>query len=408
MRSDFECNQTFDAGRFSFTAGTVSGKGRNSLNGKTSPYLVPGEKPIRVIIVYKNFAAHMGVSHLGLGVTALTNSKVLRKLGYWVDVWPLVGKTNASAADELNERLKGARSQAVDRGQFPPTHVVISAPWIPTEKLRWLVEYNPDIQFVVVSHSNVGFLQADTNGVRLLREAGDLQDGHANFHIGCNSAKFQRWWMRTFEQAIVLLPNLYDAAGDINPKAYTGGTLRIASLGAARPLKGHMTAAAGAMEIATRLGADLEFYMNSGRAEGGGNVVVNAIKEMFVNLPGMQLKFIPWSDWPTFKRWVGHMHLLIQMSTSESFNNVTADGISKGVPPVVSSAIDWVPERWQAEIDDADDVASAGIALLKDPQASRYGFKALQDHNRRGSHNWMDYLEPGSVGGVAVQQFMLG
>lgn len=357
---------------------------------------------MRAVICYKNFAANNGVSHIGLGVTAMTNAKMLQKIGYWVDVWALTSKRGAEAAVELNERIKGARAQAAQRGQFPPSHVIISAPWVPTDQLRWLIEYNPDITFAVVSHSNVGFLQADTNGVKLLREAGDLQEGHTNFYIGCNSKKFRTWWQRTFSQNMALLPNLYDAANEIAPKLWPGGDLRIASLGAVRPLKGHMTAAAAAMEIATRLNAPLTFYLSSGRAEGGGNTVVNAIREMFANLPGMKLEFIPWCDWPTFKRWVGFMNLLIQMSTSESFNNVTADGISKGIPSVVSTAIDWVPPRWQASIDDADDVASAGMALLRDPQAAHFGFKALQSHNRDGLHYWMDFLEPGQLRGLAL------
>ena len=43
-----------------------------------------------VLIVYKNFAAYKNISHIGLGVAALNNQKILRALGLKVDVLPAV------------------------------------------------------------------------------------------------------------------------------------------------------------------------------------------------------------------------------------------------------------------------------------------------------------------------------
>ena len=64
------------------------------------------------------------------------------------------------------------------------------------------------------------------------------------------------------------------------------------------------------------------------------------------------------------------MHVLLQPSFTESFNVVTADGIAEGVPTVTSEAIDWVPSTWQADPDDAGDVACVAEYLLKSPKAS--------------------------------------
>src|SRR5271165_6411203 len=104
---------------------------------------------INVLIVYKNFQACAGISHIGLGVSALNNAKVLNKMGIRTQVIPLKTENDIKLALSQNPNT---------------THVIISAPWISTSLLTYLCAVNPDVQFIVVSHSNVGFLQADRNG----------------------------------------------------------------------------------------------------------------------------------------------------------------------------------------------------------------------------------------------------
>jgi hypothetical protein len=82
---------------------------------------------VHVVIAYKNFAAHFGVSHIGLGVTATTNAKILTAAGFWTEVWKIT-----SIADL---RTKLAAAQRSTPGT-PVTHVVISAPWLPWPEIR--------------------------------------------------------------------------------------------------------------------------------------------------------------------------------------------------------------------------------------------------------------------------------
>ena len=107
-----------------------------------------------VILAYKNFAANRFVSHIGLGVTALNTAKSLRAAGTSAEVWPIV------SSQELRTRLTAT----------PATHVVISAPWIPTLELASLANDFPETHFLVTCHSNLGFLQADPSAMRLVRE----------------------------------------------------------------------------------------------------------------------------------------------------------------------------------------------------------------------------------------------
>jgi hypothetical protein len=332
----------------------------------------------KVIIAYKNFAANRNISHIGLGVAAINNSKVLRASGIAAEVWPIVN------AAELRARLNAN----------PATHVIISAPWIPALELQALINDYPDIKFAVNSHSNVGFLQADANGVRLLREAMEIETGSHNFHLAGNSRKFCQWVHDTYAAPCTYLPNMYflDTVDRTRRPLWRGGTLRVGAFGATRPQKNFMSAAAAALEIAHLLKADLELWISAGRAEGGGEVVQRAIRAMFDGLLNARVVEAGWQSWPKFRKTVGNMHLLLQPSYTESFNMVTADGIAEGVPSVVSSAIDWTPRYWRAEIDDVFDIARVGRCLLQDPNAALEGLQALRAHNRDGLEAWIGFL----------------
>ena len=105
---------------------------------------------------------------------------------------------------------------------------------------------------------------------------------------------------------------------------------------------------------------------------------MSAIQQMVRRLARRHLKQNGWQTWPQFRQTVGHMHLLLQPSYTESFNMVTADGAAEGVASVVSEAIDWAPEDWKADVDDVLDISRVGRRLLCDTTAADDGLRALQ------------------------------
>ncbi len=332
---------------------------------------------MKVILAYKNFAANRNISHIGLGVAAINTAKVLQRDGVHTEVWPVL-----NAAD-LRSRLNGA----------PARHVIISAPWIPTPELQALALDFPRTQFAVNCHSNVGFLQADRNGVKLMREAMELELGTPNVHVAGNSRRFCYWVESAFGSPCAYLPNLYwlqNHAADQG--SWNGGTLRIGAFGATRPLKNLMSAAGAALEMARHFRAPLEFWLSSARTEGGGETVLASVREMLAGLPGVTLQLNGWQSWPNFRKTVAHMHLLLQPSYTESFNMVTADGVAEGVPSVVSSAIDWAPDAWKADVDDVMDIAGTGRRLLHDRRAAREGRLALERYVADGLLAYKQYL----------------
>lgn len=355
-----------------------------------SAILAPSSDTVHVAIVYRNFASHSTTSHIGLGVSAAHCQRTLRRHGISCDVWA------CWTAKDIETRLAKAQDHAHRTGGHPVSHVIISAPWVATPDLLHLVTSYDEVNFAVVSHSNFGFLSADPGAIQLLRQGAAAGAGTHNLHMAGNCRKFTDSWEQMYGAPMVLLPNLYDVHGfrHAPERWHPGQCLRIGIFGAARPLKNMITSVASAVALGRELGVQVEISVNNGRDDGGpgASTADNAIKQLVQGLPTVRLIQAGWLGWSEFRDLAGSMHLLFQLSYTESFNLVTADGISVGVPSVVGEAIDWVPDRWQANVDDVRDVVRVARGLLHDPHAARAGQRALHDYVTHGIQEWKNYL----------------
>ena len=349
-------------------------------------HLHPSLDTARVALVYRDVTG-VGVSHVGLGVSAAYTAKTLRQHGLWAEVWP----TQSPRA--LLERLRRTQATADLRGEVRPTHVILAAPWICTQDIAVMAAEFPEVVFVVVSHSSVGFLAADPHAIRLLRETADLQLASHNVFVGGNSSKFTDWATEAWGIRAVYLPNLYSLAESFphHDRRWHGGALRLGMFGANRPLKNFLSGAAGAVELARQLHVPVELLLSSGRNEGGN---FRALDEMTENIANLRVTYTGWLPWPAFRRLLRSVDLVLQVSYTETFNVVTADAIAEGVPVVASDAIDWVPRWWQARADEPLDVARVAQRLLRDPQAPRHGRDALEAYVGRGVVAWWRFLCP--------------
>jgi glycosyltransferase involved in cell wall biosynthesis len=352
-------------------------------------HLQPRIHSVRVALVYRDVTG-FGVSHVGLGVSAAYTAKTLRQHGIWAEVWP------TESAQKLLQRLRSTQVAAELRGEPRPTHVILAAPWIPTHDVAAMAAEFPEVSFVVVSHSNVGFLAADPHAIRLLRETADLQLASHNVFVGGNSRKFTDWATEAWGIHAVCLPNLYNMAETFprHDRRWQGGALRLGLFGANRPLKNFLSSAAAAAELARRLHVPVELLLSSGRNEGGNT---RALEEMTENIANLRVTRTGWLPWPAFRRLLRTVDLVFQVSYTETFNVVTADAIAEGVPVVASDAIDWVPSWWQARADEPLDIGRVAERLLRDPDAARQGRAALQAYVDRGLVAWWQFLCP-SVG----------
>jgi hypothetical protein len=327
-----------------------------------------------------NYGGWSQVSHTGLGVSALNTAKVLRAKGINAVVRPVRDLADLEAKIQAEQ----------------PTHVVINALWLPSQALAGLVHRRSDISFAVLVHSNMAFLQVEPKGIELLRDAVDLeQSSVGNFAVAANSRSGARGMQDAWECPATYLPNMYflDDTVRAQRRKWSGGTLRIGAFGALRPLKNPTGSAFAALAIASNLGTDLEFHINTGRNDGGwADKLVRSVDAIFAELPGAKVVKAPWAPWSGFRRLVRHMHLLLQPSFTESFNVVTADGVAEGVPSVVSDCIEWAPDHWKCTPDDTNDIARVGRALLNDSHTGADGVDALTVHNDDGAVAWQKWL----------------
>ena len=352
--------------------------------------LEPHKTTARVALAYKSTALDRNVSHVGLGVTALNALRTLQAHGYWAEVWP------AADAADLERLLARAQDDARVRHAHPVTHVVIAALWMPTAALSGMAMRYPEVHFTVESHSNIGFLQADPNAVRLLREALDVSIAQHNVSVAGNCHRFVTAFAAMYGRPLICLPNLYDVStirhvGHRVPW-HPGSTLRIGVFGATRVLKNMVSAVAACVELAAETRADVEVHMNVGRDEHAGTTR-SAITQLLARLPNCRLVEVGWKTWPEFRSHVRQMALLMQPSYTESFNNVTADGAAEGVASVVSDAIDWAPRDWVSPADDVASIARTARRLLHDVHAAEDGQAALRRHVEHGMKEWRHYLD---------------
>jgi hypothetical protein len=342
---------------------------------------------VRLALFFKDFASWCRTSCVGLHVAGFATRKVLERHGFETETYPVRHNIDVvNAIDKYNETHRKHL-----------THVVISAPWLSVHDLKSLLYGFPEIQFVVLSHSNVGFLQADPRGVHLLREYHKLSQCFTNFKVGGNSKKFVEWMEKVYGEEVVLLPNLYPDDDPVlqcpwslpEPLKTGSWPLKIGVFGATRAEKNFMTAAAAVVAIQAELNTPVELHMSAG-GEGEIGTTSAAIDQMCTDK--VVVIRHPWVYWDKFISIVSSMHLLIQVSYTESFNMITADGISVGVPSVVSSAIYWAPPSWMADPDSALDVADVGLRLLTDCEDRAEGLEYLRAHNENSLEYWEEFL----------------
>src|SRR5271157_3080244 len=321
------------------------------------------------------------VSHTGLVTSTQGTVRVLRKNGVDAVVRPAMTRADIEALIV----------------QENPTHVVINALWLSSNDLLVLTQRYVQIQWSVLCHSNIAFLQAEPNAINLLHQAVDLElSSVGNFEVAANSVNGATGIQTAWRCPALYLPNLYWIDTEVvntQKRKWSGGTLRIGAFGALRPLKNPTASAFAALSISEMMSTNLEFHINVGRNDAGwATKLLPAVEACFAGLPYAKLVKDPWAAWPDFRRLVRGMHLMLQPSFTESFNIVTADGVAEGVASVVSNVIEWAPAHWRADPDDTVEIARVGRGLLLDSNSAADGMKALVAHNTDGVSRWKQWL----------------
>jgi hypothetical protein len=273
----------------------------------------------------------------------------------------------------------------------PPKLIVLEGMWAHPDKLVALTREHPNTLFVYRCHSQIAFLQIEPDSIGRIRDVCTYSKTTPNLRLAGNNKRFAQWASEAWDAEVLYLPNLYPVETTPIAKPSFDGPVFLGSFGAMRLQKHHTMSAAVALILAKRLNREVRFYVNRDAGTIGGSAVMRSMEQM---LKGTSVLFerMQWSQAFRFRKLVSQMHLCFQFSSSETFNLVTADAASAGVPSVVGEAIDWVPRDWFAPIDDPLAAADVACRVLFDPTAGERGRAALHSYAASALGVWRALL----------------
>lgn len=320
-----------------------------------------------LFVIKKFYAYDSGYSQIanGLKTSAKFVVDMLRLEGYKAK---LVEAIDGNSIDALVTKYK-------------PSICILEAIWVTPAKMAELKKLHPKIRFVVRVHSELPFLSNEGMAVEWLTEYNKL-----GIEIAFNSAIT----VRDFEVICpsAWLPNYYPVRKP-GKVVKNSPELDIGCFGAIRPLKNQLLQCFAAIKYAKWKGKKLYFHINSTRTEQGGDNNLKSIKAALA-ATGNVLVEHPWMDHEDFLEIVQQMDICLQVSLSESFNIVSADAISMGVPLIGSVAIRWLPKRSQAPVDNAYDIAKT--MLLADNTNVIMNHAALTTFLEESVDAWVAFL----------------
>jgi len=265
--------------------------------------------------------------------------------------------------------------------QNKPANVVIEALWVTPTKLAELHKLHPKVRWTVRIHSETPFLAQEGCAVAWLA---------AYFKQGIQVAFNSKNTMEDFQviARTIYLPNYYPLRTPRNAGPI-GTRLDVGCFGAIRPLKNQLIQACAAVRFAQLRDKQLIFHMNGTRVEQFGS---NNLKNIAALLAaaGQTLELHPWMDHNDFLELLATMDICLQISLTESFNIVSADAVSMGVPLVGSAAIPWLPRRSIAKVDSSESIVTA--MRLAGPVTVAANHDALDAYTSEAVTLWTDWI----------------
>jgi len=284
---------------------------------------------------------------------------------------------SASFVDQmLNDMgVESAMEVAIDNNcidrlvtRHKPTHCIVEALWVVPQKFEILTKLHPNVTWIIRLHSEMPFMAGEGMAMDWIGDYVTFK----NIVIGVNAPRMldevrtylqikQGWTDEETQRRIIYMPNFYPQ--EMKQKKYDKNKywVDIACFGAVRPLKNHLVQAVAALKFAQTAGKQLRFHINMGRIEMKGDPVMHNLRGLFQHLAGQGHQLIghEWTPREGFLEICSTMDIGLQCNFSETFNIVSADLISQGVPVVGSYEIPWATRWFNARPAESDEIADA-------------------------------------------------
>jgi hypothetical protein len=287
--------------------------------------------------------------------------------GLWNSARLVVEMLNANGIEA--KLVEVIDNNCIDREvtSYRPTDVIIEALWVVPEKFEILQRLHPTVKWNVRLHSEMPFVANEGIAMRWL--TGYCR--HKNVTISANSFRMLKevsfilaeqngWTEEETKAKVFYTPNYYMPEQSapiyklpLDCRAY----IDVGCFGAIRPLKNQLIQAVAALRFADSIGKTLNFHINVGRIENKGDPVHHNIRDLFKGLEdsGHQLVEHLWAPHPEFLQVIRSMDIGMQVSFTETFNIVSADLVSCGIPLVASSEVAWLTNYF-ADPTSSDDI----------------------------------------------------
>lgn len=229
--------------------------------------------------------------------------------------------------------------------EHKPNMVIIEALWITGSKMKELIETPryKHIKWVVRIHSDIGFLSAETLGLKYVNDYIELTK--ENLFVSCNNLEFNYYLSQTLQYPFVYLPNIIEIKFR-KPQEEYKQYMDVACFGSLRILKNQCYQAMCSIDAADQLGKILRFHItvdiNIDHKNEISNPVLKNLEELFKDSRHELVKHY-WLENDDFHVLIRKMDIGLQVSYTESFNIVSSDFVNQGVPIVVSDTIKWMP-----------------------------------------------------------------
>jgi hypothetical protein len=285
---------------------------------------------------------------------------------------------------------------------YRPTHVIIEALWVVPSKFAVLTQLHPTVKWIIRLHSEMPFIASEGIAMDWL---GDYLT-YPQISIAINAPRMLeeiKTYLSTVHnmddgdvnERIFYLPNYYPQSYGHRTHNRDKDYIDVACFGAVRPLKNHVLQAHAALKAAKMLDKKLRFHINTGRIEMRAEPIMNNLRGMFQQLAdsGHQMICHEWVPREGFLEICRQMDVGLQCNFSETFNIVSADLISQGVPIVGSVEIPWSHWLFNAEPAFSDSICNTLIRAYKHPRLNVWlNQKKLDKYVAETRNIWRAYF----------------
>jgi hypothetical protein len=272
---------------------------------------------------------------------------------------------------------------------FKPDVVVIEAMWVVPEKYVILKKLHPKVKWFIHMHSGIPFLAQEGMACGWLIDSAKQGVG-----IIANSPdSYTAFGKIVPSHLLTYLPNVYLKEQRRAKRHPHKKTIDVGCFGAIRPLKNHLSQAFAAIQFARDLGRQLRFHVNATRTESGGAPIVKNLRELFDRLHDAELVEHHWHEPEDFVDLLhAHIDIGMQISLSETFNVVSADCITAGIPCVVSNEVPWASKLIMSDDDNIQSMTKILHRAWNYPSLVIYNQWLLSNYAQNSLRMWYDWL----------------